>query len=193
MRNVRTGAWLWRFGVATVALLVGAVVGAGRAEAQTQAAVSIIDFAFQPQTVTVSVGGRVTWTNTGMAPHTTSSLTGVWDSGTLQPRATFSFTFNMAGTFQYRCNIHPSMMGTVVVQAAGAAAQPTPAATARPQAAVATPRAQAPAVPAAAPRTGTGADTAGGVSGAWPLLAAASALIATGAVVARVTARRVRR
>ena len=33
----------------------------------------------------------------------------------LSPGQTFSFTFAQAGTFPYRCDIHPSMQGTVAV------------------------------------------------------------------------------
>src|SRR5581483_3049283 len=92
----------WRAGVAALALLAagaGSAVFAQEGEesdetAQAAQAVSIVDFAFNPATLTVPVGTRVTWTNTGQAPHTTSANGGQWDSGTLQPRGTFSFTFS---------------------------------------------------------------------------------------------------
>lgn len=138
------------------------------AAAQPASAVSIVDFAFNPATVTVPVGGRVTWTNTGQRPHTTTSTGGVWNSGQLTSGQSFSFTFNQPGSFAYQCTIHPQMRGTVNVQGAvggpGPAAQPAaprpaaqPAAPAaqRPVAVVAQPVAQrpaaAPARPAVAP------------------------------------------
>jgi len=127
--------------------------GAETARAQAPTAVSIVDFAFQPATVTVPVGGTVTWTNRGNAPHTSTSRTGVWDSGRLTSGQSFSFTFRQAGSFAYFCMIHPQMTATVVVQGA-AAAQPVPAAqpTPRPPAAAPAPAAQRPVGAVAAPK-----------------------------------------
>jgi plastocyanin len=149
-------------------MIVAGAAGASPAQAQGTTAVSIVDFAFQPASVTVPVGATVTWTNNGMAPHTSTSSAGGWDSGSLTSGQSFSFTFPRAGSFSYICTIHPSMMGTVVVQvgaaappaAAPAAAQPTPRPAAaapaaqRPAAApaAAAPQAQRPAAAPAAPR-----------------------------------------
>src|SRR5437868_11335016 len=47
--------------------------------------VSIIDLAYQPASVTVSVGGTVTWTNNGASVHTVTSNNGLFDSGNLAP------------------------------------------------------------------------------------------------------------
>ncbi len=94
-------------------------------------AVSIVDFAFQPDTITVDVGGTVTWTNTGQAPHTTTSSAGLWDSGTLAHGAAFSYTFTAAGTYTYFCAIHSFMHGTILVQG-GLTATPSPTASATP-------------------------------------------------------------
>ena len=91
--------------------------------AQAQA-VTIVNFAFQPATLEVPVGTTVTWTNQGSAPHTVTADDGSFDSGTLQPGGTFSMTFDTPGTFIYHCEIHPNMMGTIVVTAAAAAATP---------------------------------------------------------------------
>lgn len=84
--------------------------------------VSIADFAFSPASITVHVGDSVTWTNSDSVPHTTTSDTEIWNSGALQPGASFSHTFTSAGSFAYHCMIHPFMTGTVIVQPAGAAA-----------------------------------------------------------------------
>jgi plastocyanin len=42
---------------------------------------------------------------------------GSFDSGSLATDATFSQTFDAAGTFAYHCTIHPSMTGTITVAA----------------------------------------------------------------------------
>jgi len=72
--------------------------------------------AYVPNPATVSTGTTVTWVNNDVDPHTTTSSTNVWDSRTMNPGASFSFTFQNRGTFQYVCLIHPNMVGTVVVQ-----------------------------------------------------------------------------
>jgi plastocyanin len=77
--------------------------------------VSIIDFAFDPQVETISLGDTVRWTNNGSAPHTSTSDQPLWDSGTLTSGQSFSFQFNTVGTFPYHCSIHPAMTGTIGV------------------------------------------------------------------------------
>lgn len=80
--------------------------------------VSIVDFAFTPKTITVPVGTTVRWTHNGSAPHTVTSTSSpkAFDSGTLNSGDSFEFTFKTAGQFPYRCSIHPSMTGTVIVE-----------------------------------------------------------------------------
>ncbi|HYF62027.1 MAG TPA: plastocyanin/azurin family copper-binding protein, partial [Herpetosiphonaceae bacterium] len=77
--------------------------------------VSIVDFAFSPQNLTVTIGTSVTWTNNGATAHTTTSDTAGWDSGSLGAGQTFNHTFAAAGTFPYHCTIHSGMTGTITV------------------------------------------------------------------------------
>ncbi|SNQ61792.1 Putative blue (Type 1) copper domain protein (fragment) [Candidatus Methanoperedens nitroreducens] len=50
------------------------------------------------------------------APHTVTSTSGIFDSGSIGNGQTFSYTFNTAGTFEYSCIVHPSMQhGKVIV------------------------------------------------------------------------------
>jgi plastocyanin len=92
-----------------------------RTSASPQAATSvkrvkIINFAFQPKTITVAKGTKVTWTNGGSVSHTTTSTKGLWNSGSLAPGAAFAHVFKKAGTFKYHCTIHPTLMhGKIVV------------------------------------------------------------------------------
>jgi plastocyanin len=98
---------------------------AAPAAAPGGAAVSIVDFAFEPATLDVPAGTTVVWTNEGRAPHT---VTGDFaDSGTLEPGQTFSHTFAESGEQSYACAIYPQMTGTIRVSA-GAATDSTPAA-----------------------------------------------------------------
>jgi plastocyanin len=80
--------------------------------------VSISDFAFSPNSLTIRVGDTVEWMNTVSTNHTTTSDSGdpaSWDSGPLGLNATYSVTFTKPGTYTYHCSIHPFMTGTITV------------------------------------------------------------------------------
>ena len=78
--------------------------------------ISIMNFAFSPLTLTVKTGTKVTWTNKDTVTHTVTDDKSAFNSGLLTPGNSFSFTFTQAGTYSYHCNIHHSMMATIVVQ-----------------------------------------------------------------------------
>jgi plastocyanin len=75
--------------------------------------VTIMDLAFGPTPLTVSVGTTVTWTNDDSTTHTLTSTTGPGSfvSGKLAPGSTFSHTFDQACTYDYMCTIHSTMHG----------------------------------------------------------------------------------
>ena len=77
--------------------------------------IEIVDFSFQPSTVTVPVGTTVTWTNHGSVEHTVTSANGKFESGTIANGSEFKHIFSQPGTYSYHCSIHPSMIGEVVV------------------------------------------------------------------------------
>ena len=85
----------------------------------TTASVTIGDRIFSPSSVTVAPGGTVTWTNNDGRAHTVTATDRSWDSGLLNPGATWSHTFPAGGTFSYLCDLHPDMTGRVVVSAGG--------------------------------------------------------------------------
>ncbi len=111
--------------------------------------------------VTVSTGDTVTWDWSDALPHSVTTVSGpaTFDSTVLTGAdQTFAFTFTQAGTYTYRCVVHPDgMNGTVVVQAAQAsptAVPPTTAATTVPTtAATVAPTSAAPTTPLAGART----------------------------------------
>jgi len=76
---------------------------------------------FLPSEVTIGVGESVTWYNDSTAAHTVTSGNpedgpdGVFDSGLFMGGDTFSHTFTESGQYQYYCQIHPWMTGTVIV------------------------------------------------------------------------------
>jgi plastocyanin len=88
---------------------------AASAPAAGGAAVSIKDFAFNPQTIQAKVGDSITWTNQDTTAHTVTLDDKSVDSGSVAPSSTFSHAFTQAGTFTYHCEIHKQMTGTVTV------------------------------------------------------------------------------
>jgi len=79
--------------------------------------VNIVDFAFTPAAVTVHVNDSVVWTWIGPTVHTSTSDTGLWDSGLLDTTgAKFTHTFTSSGSFPYFCEVHPFMTASVTVQ-----------------------------------------------------------------------------
>ena len=86
--------------------------GAGTPASGT--AVAIDNFAFSPATLNAKMGQQVTWTNKQDIAHTVTADGGAFDHQ-MPPGATFSFTFDKAGSFPYHCTIHPSMTATIQV------------------------------------------------------------------------------
>jgi plastocyanin len=69
-----------------------------------------------PGNFTTTVGKTVTWANKDTTTHTVTSMTGLFDSGILNPGQTFSHTFNQAGVYSYYCTLHSWMKGNVTVK-----------------------------------------------------------------------------
>ncbi|TES85402.1 hypothetical protein E3J95_04500 [Candidatus Aerophobetes bacterium] len=95
-------------------LVAGSIAIASQADAGDPA-VEIKGFSFGPDKITVEVGGTVTWINEDPARHTVTSRDKVFSSGALGRGDSYSFTFTEPGTYDYYCEFHPSMRGTVVV------------------------------------------------------------------------------
>ena len=80
---------------------------------------SIHNFTFTPQTLTVKAGTTVTWINKDDIPHGIASSNNAFKkSGALDTDDSYSFTFTTPGTYQYFCYLHPNMVGSIVVEAA---------------------------------------------------------------------------
>lgn len=77
--------------------------------------VEIVEFAYEPDPVTIEAGGKVIWTNRDAAPHTATADDGSFDTGTLEEGKLKSESFKQPGTFPYFCEIHPDMRGTIEV------------------------------------------------------------------------------
>src|ERR1700745_4179699 len=79
--------------------------------------IEIKDFAFNPQTITVKSGEKITWINRDGEPHTVVSVGKKFQkSSALDTDQEFSIIAGAPGTYKYCCPVHPKMTGTIVVE-----------------------------------------------------------------------------
>jgi plastocyanin len=78
---------------------------------------------YNPSPINIAKGTTVTWTNHDTTGHTVTegnpsgySPPNGFDSGILAPGGVFTHTFATAGTVQYYCTLHPTMLGEVIVK-----------------------------------------------------------------------------
>jgi plastocyanin len=86
------------------------------------AQVSMQNIQFEPRDVTINAGETVTWTNDEAVAHDVdgSGPGGDFSSGPeggMDQGATFKFTFDEPGKYDYVCRVHaPGMAGTITVR-----------------------------------------------------------------------------
>ena len=110
--------------IAIAALLSGFSLSASAGEMKDTSAngvsqnkIEIKDFAFNPQTITVKSGEKITWINRDEEPHTVVSVQKQFKkSSALDTDQEFTITAGTPGTYTYYCSVHPKMTGTIVVQ-----------------------------------------------------------------------------
>jgi plastocyanin len=102
--------------IAPVALLA---LGLAAPAAAGEMSVQAVDYEFMPRTLKVAPGDDVTWTFSGEAEHTATSVRGQaerFSSGLKTAGGTYSHTFTRPGRYQYICLPHRyTMRGTIQV------------------------------------------------------------------------------
>ena len=87
------------------------------ADSSKQNRIEIKDFAFNPKTLTVKSGEKITWINHDDEPHTVVSVEKQFKKSTaLDTDQEFTITVGAPGTYDYFCSVHPKMTGTIVVE-----------------------------------------------------------------------------
>ncbi len=125
-RWMRTELVLWWIvvlvgvGVYSVWYIAPAAESAAGAHGANRFTVTLINFQFQPKTITIQAGTSVDWVNT-QGVHTVDSDQGAFKSSTLGSGGTFQYTFNRPGVFPYHCDFHGSsggagMAGRIIVR-----------------------------------------------------------------------------
>jgi plastocyanin len=117
-------------GISALATALAIAVGP-EASAQTgcvsgDAGVAISGFLYSPASITITPGSTVCWTNQDTVPHTVTSDSPGFDSGSMPTNATFRHLFSSEGTFAYHCELHFGMSGQVVVDATPPPPPPPP-------------------------------------------------------------------
>jgi len=78
--------------------------------------VKIDSFAFKPAVITVKAGDAIEWQNDDPVPHTATSTSGGFDSGSIAAGAKWRYVAKKKGRFAYDCTFHPIMKGEIVVE-----------------------------------------------------------------------------
>jgi plastocyanin len=94
---------------------VTALAIAGPAGAATKT-INIFGSGFSPASTTITQGDTVTWVNRDNANHQVLGDKGQFVSPILTRNHTYSFTFNAAGTYTYKDELHPRLTGKIVVK-----------------------------------------------------------------------------
>lgn len=113
-------------GVAAAAVVVIAIVVArsGDEGADTRqkpfepdATVSAVGGRYSDGEIVLTVGAAVAFENDDRVPHTFTADDGRFDSRVVEPGKRYGVTLDRPGTVAFHCEIHPTMRGTIVVNA----------------------------------------------------------------------------
>lgn len=116
-----------KIGIAVI--ILGVVITSGCTQNQQQSpqnttnnkntsysTVTIQNFTFAPNTLTVKAGTNVTWINQDSAVHDVTSDSGAFSSPDLNKDDKYTYNFTKPGEYSYYCDEHPSMKGKITVQ-----------------------------------------------------------------------------
>lgn len=109
-------AWVWGAAVAGLLLAETAASTVDVKVAHHSYTIVVENMRFDPQTLTVKSGDRITWLNKDLFPHTASADGKAFDSRGIAPNASWTWVVRKPGSYSYACAFHTTMKGTVIVQ-----------------------------------------------------------------------------
>lgn len=123
--TIRRNVWLWVAMMTVVMLILAGCSASPKSPADSGASTpangsaagaTVIEqnFAFNPASLDVKVGDVVTFKNEDSAPHDVE-IDGA-SLGQQQAGASVTWTASKAGSFPFKCTIHPSMTGQITVK-----------------------------------------------------------------------------
>jgi plastocyanin len=98
---------------AVTALAIAGPAGAATTATKT---INIYGSGFSPKSATITQGDTVTWVNKDNTTHQILADKGQFVSTVLRTNQSYSFTFNASGTYTYKDELHPKLVGTIVVK-----------------------------------------------------------------------------
>jgi plastocyanin len=99
----------------TLAALTALAV-AGPAGAATTKTVNIYGSTFSPKSVTITEGDTIKWVNKDNTTHQVYESHGRFVSPILKHNQSWSFTFNAAGSYSYKDELHPKLKAKVTIK-----------------------------------------------------------------------------
>lgn len=85
-------------------------------ERPRRASVSVSGYAYHPVTLTVAPGSAIVFINHDQTPHTATTTTVGFDTGTIDPGKAATVHVPAAGRYTYYCQFHAFMRATIVVR-----------------------------------------------------------------------------
>jgi len=77
--------------------------------------VIIENMVFNPADLTVNKGDTIVWVNKDFFPHTVTAENASYDSKSIATGKKWKYVAKRTGTSKYKCNLHPTMHGQIVV------------------------------------------------------------------------------
>jgi plastocyanin len=90
----------------------------GHANAATTKDINITGSGFSPSSVTITAGDTIKWVNKDNANHQIYGQGGRFISPILGKNQSWTFTFNAAGSYSYKDELHPKLTGSITVKGA---------------------------------------------------------------------------
>jgi plastocyanin len=78
--------------------------------------VVIENMQFNPAELQVRRGERIVWVNKDLFPHTVTSASHAFDSGSIAATSSWTYVARKAGEYAYGCTFHPTMKGVLKVK-----------------------------------------------------------------------------
>ena len=110
-RRVLTGLAL----VACALVLALPLRGAKDERRQVVHTIVIDATSFAPKFVRAKVGDRIVWVNKDLLVHTATAKRGAFDSKEIAAGKSWSYTTSAKGQLDYKCTLHPTMKGSLLV------------------------------------------------------------------------------
>ena len=103
--------------ICAIAAVVGACGSDKSGGGSGPPSIGMHNLKFVPDTVSVKVGQKVTWTNDDNVDHNVTAKSGArFMSKAFGDGGSYSFTPRKTGTIRYVCTLHPGMEGELVVK-----------------------------------------------------------------------------